>query len=169
MTVYGPAGVPLLPPPPPPPDEDPPHAFRKSKPENRTQPNRKPRYRLLREVKPAPSRARPPIGNHMANESSEELASDAVVTGLVVTVSTDVPVPPVTVAGAKAHVGANVTTGVMAVQERLTSPVNPFTEAMVIVEVELAPALTEAGVKAEADKVKSTTGAGPTVRATVVV
>jgi len=160
----------LLPPPPPPPDEDPPQAFRKTKPENRRQPNRKPRYRLLREVKPAPSSASPPIGNHRAKESSVECgARDAVVTGVVLTVRTDVPVPPVTVAGAKAQVGAMVTTGVTAVQERVTSPVNPFTGAMVIVEVELTPALTEAGVKSEPVRVKSATGAGPTVRATVVV
>jgi hypothetical protein len=170
VTVYGPARVPLLPPPPPPPDEDPPQAFRKNKPENRTQPNRKPRYRLLREVKPAPSSASPPIGNHRAKESSVECgASDAVVTGVVFTVSTDVPVPPVTVAGANAHVGASVTTGVTAVQERVTSPVKPFSGAMVIVEVALAPALTDAGARSEPVRSKSVTGAVFTVRPTLAV
>ena len=150
-----------MPPPPPPPDEDPPHAFRKSKPENTTQPKRKPRYRLLREVKPAPSSASPPIGNHMANESSEERASDAVVTGLVVTVNTDVPVPPVTVAGAKAHWGNQRHNR----SDRCAGKTHIAGKAIHrsdgIVEVELAPALTEAGVKAEADKVNVRPEQGP--------
>lgn len=66
----------------------------------------------------------------------------------VLTVSADVPEPPVTEAGTKAQVGADATTGVT-LHDRSTCPVNPLRAVMVMVAVADPPATTEAGVRAD--------------------
>jgi hypothetical protein len=53
-------------PPPPPLEDEPPQAAMKTSPENIMQPNKKHKIRLLRELKPAPSSASPPMGSHIA-------------------------------------------------------------------------------------------------------
>jgi hypothetical protein len=90
-----------------------------------------------------------------------------VLTGVVaevLTVKTAVPEPPVIDGGTKAHVGAGVTTGVMLLQDRFTVPVKPFRAAMVMVEVAVPAAATEAGASGVAVRVKS--GPGLTVKPT---
>jgi hypothetical protein len=78
-----------------------------------------------------------------------------VVAAVVLTVSVEVPEPPATEAGENAHVGARVAAGVT-LQVNATALLKPFTGATVMVEVEDAPAATEAGASAEAASVKST-------------
>ena len=51
---------------PPPLEDEPPHALRKINPENSRQPSTKPQSFFLRDVNPAPIKARPPIGSHIA-------------------------------------------------------------------------------------------------------
>jgi len=85
--------------------------------------------------------------------------SDAVVGAVVLTVNMEVPEPLVTEPGLSEHVGGRATTGVM-LQDRFTVPLKPFTGAMVIEEVAIPPAATEAGESADAVIVKS--GGGPT-------
>ncbi len=114
-----------------------------------------------------PSRARP-AGKHRAKyKPPAREAMDAVVTGLVATLRVDVPLPPVTAAGLKAQVGGKATTGVT-LQPRVTSALKAFTGAIVIVDMDDDPALTDTGVKAEAVRSKSGTGTALTVRSTVV-
>ena len=84
---------------------------------------------------------------------------------MVLTVSTDVPEAPGTEAGLNTHVGARVAAG-RTLQVKPTAPANPLTGAMVIVEVEEAPAETVAGVSVEAARVKSAGGAAVTVTVT---
>jgi len=107
---------------------------------------------------PAPRSASPPTGSHIAKKIPLEYgASDALVTGLVWTVRVDMPEPPVTEAGLNVHVGGRATTGVM-LQERLTLLLKLFCGAIVMVDMAEAPALTDAGVRAEAVMAKSGTG-----------
>jgi hypothetical protein len=62
---------------------------------------------------------------------------------------------PVTVLGAKAHVGGKVTAGTMLLQDKLNVPLKPFTGLMVMVEVTDPPAATVAGEGVEAVIIKS--------------
>jgi len=111
---------------------------------------------LRREVQPAPSTASPPIGNHMAKKMPFDCGTtDAVVAAVVLTVSVEVPAPPATGVGLNEHVGARVTTGVMALHDRATLPLKPFCVAIVMVEVPDAPAEIVAGENADAATVKS--------------
>ena len=87
---------------------------------------------------------------------------------MAVTVNVDVPEPPVTGVGLNEHVAGRFTVGVM-LQDRATLPLKLFTGAIVIVEVADAPAATEAGASAEAERVKSGTGTALTVRLTDVL
>ena len=87
------------------------------------------------------------------------------VAATVLTVKVDVPVPPATEVGLNAQVAGRVATGVT-VQVKATALLNPFTGAIVIVDVAAAPALTEAGASAVAARVKSAAGAAVTVRPT---
>ena len=89
------------------------------------------------------------------------------VAAVVLTVSTEVPEPFATEAGLNAHVGPRVTAGAT-LQVKATALLKPLPAAgaMVIVEVEDAPAATVAGASAEAAMVKSAAGA-VTVRAPV--
>ena len=154
---------------PPPPEEDPPQADRKIKPEKSTHPSRKPKSFFLREVRSVPSKASPPTGSNIANRMPRDCGTkDAVVAAVVLTVNVEVPAPFVTAAVLNAHVAGRVTTGVMA-HVRFTVPLNPFRAATVIVEVDDAPATTEAGASAVPAMVKSAGGAGPTVKPTVVL
>ena len=89
------------------------------------------------------------------------------VAAVVLTVSVDVPDPPVTDAGLNAHVGPRVAAGAT-LQVKATALVKLLTGAMVIVEVEDAPAETEAGASAVAAIVKSPAGGAVTVRVTGV-
>jgi hypothetical protein len=70
------------------------------------------------------------------------------------TVSVETP-EPVTVLGAKAHVGGEVTAGTMLLQDKLSVPLKPFRGLMVMVEVTDPPAATVAGQSVEAVSVKS--------------
>src|SRR5579862_6725588 len=81
-------------------------------------------------------------------------SSDDVVAAVVLTVKVEVPVPPLTEAGLKAHVGPRVADGAT-VHVKATAAVKPFTGAMVIVEVEAAPGAIVAGASGEALMVKS--------------
>jgi hypothetical protein len=93
---------------------------------------------------------------------------DAEVAAAVVTVTVDVPEPFATEVGLSEHAGGRITTGVTA-QLKFTALLNPLTGAIVIVDVAIPPAVTEAGVSAEAAIVKSATGAAVTVKVTVVL
>jgi hypothetical protein len=170
VTVYVPAEVPAWPVPPPPPEEEPPHADRKIKPENSTQPKKNPRNFFLRDEMPVPSKASPPIGNNIAKKMPRDCGdTEAVVAAVVLTVNVDGPAPPVTAAGLNAQVaGWLAAAGVMA-QVRFTVLVNPATAAIVIVEVDDAPAAIVAGVRAVPVIVKSGTTAAVTVRLSGVV
>ena len=153
VTVYVPAGVPGRPPPPL--EDEPPQADRKIKPENIKQANRKDQNFFLRDVKPAPNRASPPTGSHIAYRVPPDgRLTEAVVAAVVLTVSVEVPEPLATEAGESAHVGARVAAGVT-MQVKATALLKPFTGATVMVEVEDAPAETETGASAEAAIVKS--------------
>ena len=90
------------------------------------------------------------------------------VAAVVLTVKVDVPEPPATKVGAKLQVGSRVPAGVTA-QVRVTALLKPLTGAIVMVEVAIPPAATEAGESAVAARVKSGTGAAVTVRVTVVL
>ena len=90
------------------------------------------------------------------------------VAAVVVTVSVEVPVPPGTEAGFNAHVGPRVTAGAT-VQVKATAAVNPLTGAIVTVEVDDAPAATEAGARGEAAMVKSAHTTAVTVRLRALV
>lgn len=68
----------------------------------------------------------------------------------MLTVNVDVPEPLGIEGGTNAHVGGEVTTGVMLLHDRFTGPANPLRAVMVIVEVADPPAATEAGEKADA-------------------
>jgi hypothetical protein len=81
-------------------------------------------------------------------------SSDAVVAAVVLTVSVEVRVVPVSEAGFNAHVGPRVAAGVT-VQVRATASARPLTRVIVTVEVADAPAATEAGVSAVAPMLKS--------------
>lgn len=70
------------------------------------------------------------------------------------TVSVEVP-EPVTVLGAKVHVGGEVTVGTMLLQDKLNVPLKRFRGLMVMVEVTDPPAATVAGEGVEAVSVKS--------------
>jgi hypothetical protein len=89
-----------------------------------------------------------------------------VVAAVVLTVSVAVPDPFATEAGESEHVGPRVAAGVT-LQVNPTVPLKPFTGATVMVEVEDAPATTEAGASADAASVKS--AAAVTVNARGVV
>jgi hypothetical protein len=156
--------------PPPPPEEDPPHADRKIKPENSTQPSMKPNNFFLREAMPVPRRASPPIGSNIAKKTPRDFgARDAVVAAVVLTVSVEVPAPPVTAAGLNAQVaGRDAAAGVIP-QVRFTVPAKPLRAAIVIVEVEDAPAANEAGVSGVPAMLKSGGGGAVTVKPAVVL
>jgi hypothetical protein len=78
---------------------------------------------------------------------------------VVVTVSVEVPTPPLTVIALKLHAGAGVTAGAMLLQERTTlAGLNPPVGVIVIVEVLDAPAATDPGDRGLAANVN----AGPT-------
>lgn len=81
----------------------------------------------------------------------------AVVVPVVETVSAEAPVPPVTVGGTNAHVGAEAAFDGAEVipQERLTFPLKLFSGAMVTVEVAWFPRFKLAGLKAVAEMVKA--------------
>jgi hypothetical protein len=75
---------------------------------------------------------------------------------VVVTVSVEVPTPPVTVIALKLHAGAGVTAGAMLLQERTTlAGLNPPVGVIVIVEVLDAPAATDPGDRGVAAKVNA--------------
>ena len=95
-------------------------------------------------------------------------SSDAVAAAVVLTVSVEVSVVPVSEAGFNAQVGPRVAAGVT-VQVRATGSARPLTRAIVIVEVDDAPAATEAGVSAVAAMVKSGSTAAVTVRLKTLV
>jgi len=155
--------------PPPPEEEEPPHADRKIKPEKSTHPSRKPKSFFLLEVSPVPSSASPPIGSNIANMMPRDCGvTDAVVAAVVLTVNVEVPAPFVTAAVLNAQVAGRVTTGVIP-HVRFTVPLKPFRAATVIVEVDDAPAATEAGVSAVPARVKSAAAAAVTVKLTVVL
>jgi hypothetical protein len=90
----------------------------------------------------------------------------AVVAAVVLTVSVEVPEALAREVGLSVQVGWRVAVGVTA-QVRFTALLKPPTGAIVIVEEAVPPAVTEAGVAAEAAIVKS--GAAVTVTVTVVV
>ena len=119
---------------------------------------------------PVPSKANPPIGSSIAKKMPlDRGVTEAVVAAVVLTVSVDVPAPPVTAAGLSAQVaGWLAAVGVMA-QVRFTVPVKPATAAMVIVEVEVAPAAIEAGVSAVPAMLKSGVRGATTLNPTVVL
>ena len=134
--------------PPPPPEEDPPHADRKIKPENSTQPSKKPNNFFLRDVMPVPNRASPPIGSNIAKKMPRDFgARDAVVAAVVLTVSVEVPAPPVTAAGLNAQVAGRLAAAGVMRQVRFTVPANPPAAAIVIVDVDDAPAAIVDGVR----------------------
>src|SRR5579862_5810271 len=81
-------------------------------------------------------------------------SSDDVVAAVVLTVKTEVPEPPVTEDGLKAHVGPRVADGAT-VQVKATAAEKPLTGAIVIVEVDAAPGAMVAGESAEEVMVKS--------------
>jgi hypothetical protein len=83
----------------------------------------------------------------------------------VFTVNVEVPVAPVTVAGLSEQLGERAPAGAT-LQIRATSPVKPTVGAIVMVDVAVPPAATEAGERAAPEIVKS--GPGVTVRLTVV-
>ncbi|MGA8311465.1 MAG: hypothetical protein WB755_15650, partial [Terriglobales bacterium] len=88
---------------------------------------------------------------------------------VVETVSVAVPEPLATELGLNEQEGRGVTEGVIALQDRLTVPLKPFTGAIVIVEVADPPAGTVAGESDDAAIVKSGGGRiGLTVRLTDV-
>jgi hypothetical protein len=91
-----------------------------------------------------------------------------VVAAVVLTVKTEVPVPPVTEAGLKAHVGPRVADGAT-VHVKATAAVKPLTGAMVIVEVDAAPGAIVVGASAPAVIVKSETAAAVTVMLSALV
>ncbi len=90
------------------------------------------------------------------------------VAAVVLTVTTEVPVPLGIEAGLREHVGGRDTAGVM-LHVRFTVLLKPFTGATVIVDVADPPAETVAGVSAEAAMVKSATGAAVSVKLMVVL
>ena len=83
-------------------------------------------------------------------------------------VTVGVPAPPVTEFELSEHVPGGVAAGVTA-HVRFTVPAKPFSGAMVIVDVAVPPAATEAGENAEAATVKSGTGTPVTVRVTITL
>jgi hypothetical protein len=85
---------------------------------------------------------------------SEADAPDITCGAVVLTVSVEVPEPLATEVGLNEHLGAGVPPPVM-LQARLTVPLKPFIEVMVIVEVDDPPAETVAGETAEAAIPKS--------------
>ena len=79
----------------------------------------------------------------------------AVVAAVVETVRVAVPTPPETEIAPKLHFGAGVADGEMLLQLKVTFVgSNPPVGEMVTVEVLEEPALTEAGERADADRVK---------------
>lgn len=84
---------------------------------------------------------------------------------MVLTVIVEVPEPPATEAGLIEHVGTRVTVGAT-LHVKFTAPAKPLVGEMVIVEVADPPAETVAGERAAGVITKS--GAGVTVRLTVV-
>ena len=86
---------------------------------------------------------------------------------VVLTVSVEVPELFGTEAGLNEHVGPRVAAGAT-LQVKATALVKLLTGAMVIVEVEDAPAETEAGASSVAAIVKSPAGGAVTVRVTGV-
>jgi hypothetical protein len=90
-----------------------------------------------------------------------------VVGAVVLTVSVEVPELFSTEAGLNEQVGPRVTAG-ETLHVKATALVKLLTGAMVIVEVEDAPAETEAGASAVAAIVKSPAGGAVTVRVTGV-
>ena len=95
-------------------------------------------------------------------------SSDAVVAAVVLTVSVEVRVAPVSEAGFNAHVGPRVAAGVT-LQVRATASVRPLTRVIVIVEVADAPAATVAGESGEPPIVKSGATAAVTVKLRTLV
>jgi hypothetical protein len=95
-------------------------------------------------------------------------SSDAVVAAVVLTVSVEVSVVPVSDAGFNAHVGPRVAAGVT-VQVRATGSARPLTRVIVTVEVADAPAATEAGASAVAPMVKSGAAVAVTVKLRTLV
>ena len=152
----------------PPLEDEPPHATMKIRPRQSRQPNRRPRSFFLRELKPGPSSASPPIGSSMAKNTPRECGErDAVVAAVVFTVSVEVPVPLVIAAVLNEQVGGRLTAGVT-LQVRFTVALKPLTGAIVMVEVAMPPAATVAGVSVDGVMVKSATRAAVTVKLTVV-
>ena len=74
---------------------------------------------------------------------------------VVETVSVVVPEPFPTELGLKEQVGAGVTEGAIVLQDRLTLPLKPFIEVMVIVDVDDPPAEIVAGESGVAPTPKS--------------
>jgi len=68
----------------------------------------------------------------------------------VLTVRVALPDPFATEVGAKVHVGAGLTTGVILLQDKFTVVLKPLSGATVMVEVADPPAATEAGFRADA-------------------
>ena len=93
-------------------------------------------------------------------------ATDAVVAATVLTVNVEVPEPPATEVGLNAQVAGRAATGVT-VQVKATALLNPFWGLIPTVDVAATPALTEAGARGVAARMKSAIGAAVTVKVAV--